>query len=230
MFTGCTKARHRLSPLLRPFTPARHSGRVPADILSDILTGPWALVVLCLLVLGDAFLVVIPGEVAVTALGALSASTGSPPLWAVIACAGAAAAAGDVSCYLIGRYVGTDRWRWMRSIRVRRALDWARRRLDRGLATVLFTARFVPFARLAINLVAGASRVSPGRYLALVVMAALGWAAYQASVGAVVAAVLPGGPVVAVPVSVVVAVGLGLLIDALVGRSRRALPENGSVA
>lgn len=173
------------------------------------------------LVLGDAFFVVIPGEVAVTAHGALAVSTGSPPLWAVIVCAALAATAGDLCCYLIGRHVGLDRWRWMRTPRIRQALEWARRRLDSGTATVLFTARFIPFARLAINLVAGASRIHPPRYLALVALAATGWAVYQAAVGAAVAAILPGGPLVAVPVSIAVAVGIGLLIDVVTRRVRR---------
>ena len=188
---------------------------------TDLLSGPWALVIMSLLVLGDSFFVVIPGEIAVTALGAIASTTGAPPLWTVIVCAAAAAAAGDTACYLIGRTVGTDRWRWMRAPRVRQALDWARRRLDGGTATVLFTARFVPFARLAINLVAGASRIHPGRYLLLVSVAALGWAGYQASVGAVVAALVTGGPVVAVLVSVAVAVGLGAAIDLVSRRARK---------
>lgn len=173
-----------------------------------------------LLVVGDAFFVVVPGEVAVTALGAIAVTTGSPPLWAVVVCAAVAATVGDACCYLIGRSVGTQRWRWMRVPRVQQALAWARRRLDGGMATVLFTARFVPFARLAINLVAGASRIPPPRYLALVALAATGWALYQAAVGAAVAAILPGGPLVAVPVSIVLAIGLGALIDVCV-RHRR---------
>ena len=194
---------------------------MPADLVDSLLIGPWSLIVMAALVFGDAFLVVIPGEVAVTALGAVSASTGSPPLWGVIACAAAAAVLGDCVCYVIGRSVGLERWRWMRGPRVRQALGWARARLDSGAATVLFTARFIPFARLAINLVAGATRIPPLRYVALVSLAALGWAAYQAAVGAAVAAILPGGPLVAVPVSVAVAVGLGLLIDAGTRRLRR---------
>ncbi len=175
-----------------------------------------------LLVLGDAFLVVVPGEIAVTALGALAIANGSPALWLVILWAAAAAFAGDAACYLIGRLVGTERWRWMRARRVQDALSWARRRLDGGTATVLFTARFVPFARLAINLVAGASRIHPVRYLCLVAVAGAGWAAYQAAIGAVVAAIVPGGPVVAIVVSIAVAVGVGVLIDLLVSRSRRS--------
>jgi membrane protein DedA with SNARE-associated domain len=193
---------------------------VPADLLTASLTGQWSLALMSVLVLGDAFLVVIPGEIAVTALGALAVSTGSPPLWAVISCAAAAATLGDVCCYLIGRQVGLQRWRWMRAPRIQQALGWARRRLDAGTATVLFTARFIPFARLAINLVAVASRIHPPRYLALVTCAAIGWAAYQAAIGAAVAAVLPGGPLVAVPVSIAVAVGIGLLIDVVTRRVR----------
>ncbi|MFJ2550274.1 DedA family protein [Microbacterium sp. NPDC087591] len=193
---------------------------MPADLLTASLTGPWSLALMSVLVLGDAFFVVIPGEIAVTALGALAASTGSPPLWAVICCAAVAAIVGDVCCYLIGRQVGLQRWRWMRAPRIQQALGWARRRLDAGTATVLFTARFIPFARLAINLVAGASRIHPPRYLTLVTLAAIGWAAYQAAVGAAVAAVLPGGPLVAVPVSITVAVGIGLLIDVVTRRVR----------
>ena len=172
-----------------------------------------------LLVLGDAFFVVVPGEIAVTALGALAVTTGAPPLWAVVVCAAAAATVGDACCYLVGRTVGVDRWRWMRAPRVQQALGWARYRLDKGTATVLFTARFVPFARLAINLVAGASRIHPPRYLALVALAATGWALYQAAVGAAIAAILPGGPVIAVPVSIVVALGLGVLLDRLSRRT-----------
>lgn len=200
-----------------PFTSVAHPGGMPIDLL----TSPWALAVMSLLVLGDAFLVVVPGEIAVTALGAIAAAAGTPPLWTVILCAGLAAAAGDAACYLIGRTVGTERWRWMRAARVQQALEWARRRLETGTATVLFTARFVPFARLAINLVAGASRIHPPRYLALAFLAALGWAIYQAAVGAVVATIVPGGPVIAVLVSVAVAVGLGAVIDVLGRRLRR---------
>lgn len=190
---------------------------MPDDLLTGLSASPWALPLMAILVLGDAFLVVIPGEIAVTALGALAVSAGSPPLAAVIAVAGAAAFAGDALLYLIGRTVGLERWAWMRGTRVQAAFAWAARRLDRSTAVVAFTARFVPFARLAVNLTAGAARTGP-RYLAIAALAALGWAAYQAVVGAAIALVVPGGPVVAVLVSVAAALVLGIAIDAVVGR------------
>lgn len=194
---------------------------IPEPLL-QILTGPWGVLLMGALVVGDAFLVVIPGEVAVTGLGALALSQGSPPLPVIILVAAAAAWCGDVACYLIGRFVGVQRWRWMRAARIRSALDWAGRRLSSGTATVLFTARFVPFARLAVNLMAGATRIRAPRYLTLAALAATGWAVYQAAVGAVVAAVLPAAPLIAVAVSVVVAVVLGAVLDLVAARFTRA--------
>lgn len=190
-------------------------------LLSSLAASPWALPVMFVLVVGDAFLVVIPGEVAVTAYGALAVSTGAPPIGGVIAVAAVAALAGDLACYGVGRAVGLERWRWMRGPRVRAAFAWARERLDRRMAVVLFTARFIPFARLAVNLSAGASRVPLPRFAAVAAIAATGWAAYQACVGALVASLVPGGPVVAVVVSIVLAVGIGVAVDAVVARRGR---------
>lgn len=196
--------------------------------LQAIAASPWALLGMAVLVFADAFLVVIPGEAAVTAFGALAVSHGTPPLVGVVLVAAAAAFAGDACCYLVGRTVGVERWAWMRRPRVRAALDWARARLERNAAVVLFTARFVPFARLAVNLAAGAARVAPARYLGVAAVAALAWAAYQAVIGAIVAAVVPGGPVVAVFVSIVVAVGIGVGIDlVLARRAKRRVASRG---
>lgn len=185
--------------------------------------GPWALVVLGLLVLADAFLVVVPGEAAVTAFAALGGATGSPPLAAVIAVAGAAAFVGDSCCYAMGRSLGLERWRWMRTPRVQSTFAWARRRLESRAGTVVFTARFIPFARIAVNLTAGASRVPAARFLPIVGVAALAWATYQALIGAVLARILPGGPVIAVVVSVAVALLIGAALDAATAARWRRL-------
>ncbi|MET0298008.1 MAG: DNA/RNA non-specific endonuclease [Microbacterium sp.] len=227
LFTRCSTGRHRSSAVPSAFTAGRYTRGVLMDgWLLDVAADPWALALLFAVVLADAFLVVVPGEAAVSAFGALAVSTGSPPLAAVIAVGAAAAFCGDACCYLIGRTVGIARWRWMRHARVQAAFGWAQQRLDRSTAVVVFTARFIPFARLAVNLVAGASRVPAPRYLAVVGVAGIGWSAYQSIVGAVVGLLVPGGPVVAVIVSIVVAVGLGFAVDAAVSRiarRRRAL-------
>jgi membrane-associated protein len=214
---------HAASPGMlgsRSPVPGRHV-TVIDEIISQVAQSPWALPVMGLLVLIDSFTVVIPGEAAVTAFGALAVSTGSPPLAAVIVVAGAAAFAGDLTLYWIGRSVGLQRWRWMRHHRIQVAFAWAGRRLEQRTAVALFVARFIPFARIAVSLTAGASRVGAPRFAIVAAVAAMLWAAYQALVGAAVAAILPGGPVVAVIVSVVVAIALGLGLDAVIGRVTR---------
>lgn len=190
-------------------------------MLAGVAAGPWALPALFALVFADAILVVVPGEIAVTATGALAVATGTPSLVAVVAVAALAAFCGDALCYGAGRFAGLERWRWMRHRRIRAAFDWAGARLHRGTATVVFTARFVPFARLAVNLTAGATRIPAGRYLGTVAAAATLWALYQSIVGAAVGALLPGEPVLAVVVSIAVAITLGVLIDAAATRVSR---------
>ena len=210
----------------RPFMTACYSEGVTDAWLQALAQSPWALPAMAALVVGDAFLVVIPGEAAVTTLGALAVAEGSPPLAAVIVVAAAAALTGDLGCYLVGRTAGLERWRWMRGPRVAAALGGARTALHRRGATLMFTARFIPFARLAVNLVAGASRMPMRRYLLLAAPAASAWALYQALLGAAVAALIPGGTVAAVIASVVVAIVLGAAVDAIVARAQRRRPPD----
>lgn len=192
------------------------------DALADLATGAWALPALFALVFGDAFLVVIPGEAAVTAFAALSILGGEPPLLAVIAVAALAAFAGDTACYVIGRSVRTDRWRWMRGPRVAALRAWAHTRLTRSTAAIVFTARFIPFARIAVNLTAGAERIAAPRYLGFSALAALAWALYQALIGAAVARLLHESPLVAVVISVIVALLIGWGLD--VSLTRKLAP------
>ncbi|WP_203135738.1 DedA family protein [Microbacterium sp. JZ31] len=190
------------------------------ELIADLAANPWALVVLAGVVFADAFLVVVPGEVAVTALGTVAVAQGLPPLWSVILIGGLAAFAGDVSCYLIGRLLHPRSWRPLQRPSMQRALDWASRRLHTHAATAVFTARFIPFGRLAVNLSAGAASVPALRYLPIAGGAALAWAAFQALVGAAIASIIPGGTVVAVIVSIVIALAVGWTVDFVLARVR----------
>jgi membrane protein DedA with SNARE-associated domain len=188
------------------------------DLLTAVATSPWALPLLFALVFGDAFLVVIPGEAAVTALAALSVVHGQPPIAAVVAVAAIAAFSGDAACYTIGRTICVDRWRWSRSPRVVSMRAWAKRRLARSTAAVVFTARFIPFARIAVNLTAGAERLPAPRYLGLCALAACAWAVYQSFIGAAIARLLPAYPVAAVLISIAIALLVGWALDAVLTR------------
>ena len=159
-----------------------------------LAASPWLLPALFALVVGDAFLVVLPSETVVVALGALSATTGAPALAAIIPVAAAGAVVGDGLCYLIGRRIGLDRWRWQREGRIGAALDRVRESVHRRTAVLVFTARYVPFARIAVNLAAGAGRVPLRRYLPLSFAAGVAWACYNVAIGAVVGSALRDSP------------------------------------
>jgi len=186
--------------------------------LEQVTLSPWLYPVLFVLVVADAFLVVLPSETFVVALGSLAISTGSPSLGLVLAVATAGAIVGDNLCYLIGRRIGTERFRWMRRPRIASAIGYARSALTRRPASLILTARYIPFARIAANLTAGATGFDYRRYLPLTVIAGASWAVYNCLVGAIFGAWLRDNPVLAIVLSVVVAISLGIAIDTIAAR------------
>ena len=186
--------------------------------IDGVAASPWLVPALFALVVGDAFLVVLPSETAVVALGALAASTGSPSWWLIIPVAALGAVVGDTLCYFIGRTVGLDRWRWQGEGRVGTAILRVRRAVHQRTAVLVFTARYVPFARIAVNLAAGAGRVPLRRYLPLSAAAGLAWACYNVTIGAVIGSAFTENPMLGVALSIPVAILLGLLVDRLITR------------
>lgn len=174
---------------------------------------PWLYLVLFALVVADAFLVVLPSETFVVALGSLALSTGSPSIWLVLPVATLGAVVGDNLCYWIGRRIGSDRFAWMRKPRIASAIDYARRALQKRPASVILTARYIPFARIAVNLTAGTTGFSYRRYLPLTIIAGAGWAVYNCLIGALFGAWLSSNPILAIVISVAVAITLGIVID-----------------
>ncbi|WP_349236211.1 DedA family protein [Cryobacterium sp. BB307] len=183
------------------------------DWVIEAAGSPWVFPVVFALIVADAFLIVVPSETVVVALGALALSAGQPNLWVLIPIAAIAAMLGDNLTYLVGRAVGLERFGWMRRRQVASAFAWARRSLDRRAAVVMLTARFVPFGRIAVNLTAGATGFAYGRFLPLSVIAGCVWAVYNVVIGAAFGAWFSSHPVLAVVLSIVVAITLGVVVD-----------------
>lgn len=188
------------------------------DAAIALAASPWVYAVVFLLTVLDAFFVIVPSETVVVALGALALSTGSPQLGILIPVAAVAAIVGDSLTFWLGRVVGLQRFAWMRRPRVVRVLAWAGRALDERAAAVLLTARFIPFGRVAVNLTAGASGFRYRRFLGLTSVAGVCWATYTSIVGAIFGAWFDGNPLLAVVVSVAVALALGVLVDRATSR------------
>lgn len=187
----------------------------------ELVGSPWLFPALLALVIGDAFLVVLPSETVVVALAALAGATGTPSLVILIAVAALGAAVGDSLCFLIGRAVGHDRWGWQTRGRLGAAIVKARQTVLDRPAVLIFTARYIPFARIAVNLSAGAAGMPYRRYFPISAAAGLGWALYNSAIGLIFGRLLSGTPLLAIAISVVVAITLGVTVD-LIARRRSA--------
>lgn len=190
----------------------------------SVANSPLVYPVLFALVVLDAFLVIVPSETALVALAALAGSTGQPSLWILIPVAAVGAIIGDSLLFAIGARVGIDRWRWQRGPRIGGALARVQRTVLIRPAVLIFTARYIPFARIAVNLSAGATGLPYRRFLPLSAAAGTAWAIYNSTVGLTFGALLRGQPVLAVVISVVVAISLGIVVDLVSQRiaARRA--------
>ena len=89
---------------------------------------------------------------------------------------------------------------------------------------MILVARFVPVARVAVNLTAGASRHPARRFVSASALSAALWGIYSVAIGALAGAWMRDHPLLALVAAMVVAGLLGLALDRAAGalRGRRA--------
>lgn len=192
-------------------------GSVEAAILG-LAGSPWLLVAVWAMATLDGVFPPVPSESLVIAVAVLTLSPEGPAPVALVLAAALGAFTGDLLAFTVGRHLPLRRWWLFRSNRGQSALDWAERALaSRGGAFIL-GARFVPVARVAVNMTAGATRFPLRRFVPIAAVAALVWAAYTAGIGLAAGAVLAERPVLAMLVGVVVGAVLGTVVDLVHGR------------
>ena len=187
-------------------------------LVTDLAASPWVYLVVLAVCVIDGFFPPIPSETVVVGAATVSVVTGQPNLLLLIGVAAVGAIIGDNIAYQLGRVLGTDRWRWMRTKRVTTAVDWARRGLDRRGALLIFTARYIPVGRIAVNMTAGATGYPLRRFLPLSIAAGITWAAYSAIFGIVAGQWLHDQPLLAIVLAIVVAAVIGAVVDAVIRR------------
>jgi membrane protein DedA with SNARE-associated domain len=90
---------------------------------------------------------------------------------------------------------------------------------------MIITGRFIPFGRVVVNLAAGAARLPRRTFVGLSVIAGASWAAYSWVIAALAVSFVEDNPLLAVVLSIVLAIGLGAVADRLVAATgRRAEP------
>jgi membrane protein DedA with SNARE-associated domain len=186
---------------------------------------PWVLLLVLACCLIDGFFPPIPSESVVVGLAAVAATADVPNPWLLAAVAGLGAFLGDNIAYMIGRGVGISRWRWMRGRRMQMAFRWAGLELRKRPASLILVARFVPIGRVAVNLTAGATRFPQVRFVFLTVLSAIMWAGYSVGIGMFFGQWFENNHLLGAVIAIICAVGLGIVVDLVIGRLRGKLPE-----
>lgn len=188
------------------------------DTILSLAGSPWIYFVTLALVIIDGFFPPVPSESVIVALSALAIATGSPNLVVVVLIAALGAMIGDNIAYALGRWVGVERFAWMRRPRVAAAFGRARRGLAKRTATLVLTARYVPVGRVAVNMTAGATHLPRRRFIPLTVLSGVTWALYSVAIGVLVGAWLHEHPLLGAAIAIVFALALGFAVDAILTR------------
>ena len=188
---------------------------------------PWLFLAVLALACIDGVFPPVPSESVVIGVASLAvAGEGSALHLLPLALAAAAGAwAGDALAHTIGSRIPLDRLAVFRTATGRASLDRARRTLATRGTTVILTGRFVPVARVVINMTAGAVAYPRSRFLPLAGLAAGLWSGYSVAIGVGAGYLFRDSPGVAVAVGIVAGLLLGLATDkllALVGARRRS--------
>jgi membrane-associated protein len=153
------------------------------ELVEGAMGSPWVYVALCAFAALDAFFPIVPSESLVITAGVFAAN-GEPNLLGVIAVAALGAFIGDHISYFIGRFAGEKAMQRAKP-GSRRAAAWQKghKLLEERGGTFLIVCRYIPGARTAMTLTAGAVSYRLRSFSFFDGIAALSWGAYSALVG-----------------------------------------------
>src|SRR5690625_4154661 len=160
----------------------------------------------------DGFFPIVPSESLIVALATISDKNQGFNLSTVFFMGWFGAFVGDQIAYWLGRSIGVTRFRWMRTRSVVRAIGGVKQTLKYSGAMVVITARHIPGGRVAVNFIAGATRMKLIKFMSLDFISAAIWAAYSLAIGYFTAGWLDN-TVLQIALALVFATLLGWLID-----------------
>ena len=137
----------------------------------------------------------------------------------VLALVGATGAfIGDQIAYSMGRAVGRQGFKWMRRPAVAKMLVTAEKQLEKRGGVLIFTARYVPIGRVAVNFTAGATGYSRKAFMLYDAIGCLMWGAYSVLIGTVGGQWMEENRLLGIFISICIAMALGWVLDRIVHR------------
>ncbi|TXK19738.1 DedA family protein [Homoserinibacter sp. GY 40078] len=181
------------------------------DVALSFVDSPWLLLIVLVFTIADSFVPTVPSDEVIIALSALAVAAGHPVvLVGLLVVALLGAIIGDSLAFTIGRVIPQARLR--KRSRIAKMLDAATRQLDQHGARIIVTARFLPFVRVGITVVAG-GLISYRKWLPYGVAACVLWATYTVAIGALAAQWFGDQPLLAMAFGLVLALVLSVIID-----------------
>jgi membrane protein DedA with SNARE-associated domain len=185
--------------------------------------GYWAIM---LIVAGDGVIPILPGETAIVAAAVLAAD-GTLSLPLVILAGAVGAVIGDSTAFWIGRGGSGPLRRGIGRFAGPERLMAAERMVRRQGPALVFTGRFLPGIRIAINLSCGAGQMSYPRFLLFDALGGLVWSTQAALLGYFAGRAFADQ----IWVAFVVAFGVTALVASFVGvRERRRVRREQTAA
>ncbi|MFC7373649.1 MULTISPECIES: VTT domain-containing protein [unclassified Brachybacterium] len=198
------------------------SGQIEEWILA-VADAWWVHLVVYAFAALDGFFPTVPSESTIVTLSSLWASSGRPSIILIGLAAWLGAWSGDNLGYLLGNKVGWERFRFLREGKGRRAVDAADRGLQRRALLFLMTARYIPFGRTAVNLVAGAVHYPHRKFWPRSLLSTFVWAVYSCAIGVVAGSWFEDNHLMAITVALVAAGVLALVVERAINTVHRVL-------
>lgn len=195
------------------------------DFLEELILSAaeawWMPLAVFLLSLIDGFFPVVPSESVLVALASISGMRADISLTTIFFMGWFGAFIGDQIAYWLGRTIGVKRFRWMRTRSVVRAIGGVQQTLTHSGALIVITARHIPGGRVAVNFIAGATRMNILKFMGLDFFSAAIWAAYSITIGYFTSGWLDN-TLLQIALALILAAILGWLIDRGIKRFMRS--------
>ena len=192
------------------------------QLVEGAMSSPWVLLALFAFAAIDGFFPAVPSESLVVTAGVFAAANGEPSLPLVILAAGLGAFTGDHVSYLVGARAGGRLARRITPGTKRAAaFDWAGRTLAERGGTILIVCRYIPGARTAVTLTAGAVRFRLRSFSLYDGIAAGSWGLYSGLVGYIGGAAFEDDPLKGVVLGLGLAIGVATTVEVVRHLRRR---------
>lgn len=189
------------------------------DFIISASTSPLSYLVIGLLTIIDAVFPAVPSESLVISMASVLAPT-RPGLLAVLFVVAAVCAwIGDNLAFFIGRAPAVRNSRLLQRASIHRGLEWSRTKLFERGTVVIVVGRFIPGARIAINVACGIVGYSRRRFMMVVTASSMLWAGFSVGVGSLAGAWFEAHPLVGILLAVTLGMVLGPLIDWVLRRT-----------